>query len=100
MKKTRNKITIIGSKYEPQLLELIPIENLPDFIGGKSPVSEYGEYMNKEQGPWVVEKSSVDDKKHEKSDGKKPEEKKQTEPDEKKSEKLEEHKQEKSDEKN
>jgi len=50
--KTKAKITIIGSKFEPQLLELIDAANLPDFLGGQAKVTEYGEYMNIQQGPW------------------------------------------------
>lgn len=38
--KTRNKITIVGGKYKDKLLEYIDEENLPDFLGGKSPVEE------------------------------------------------------------
>jgi len=51
--KTKAKITICGSKYETQLLELIDAENLPDFLGGKCKVDQYGEVMNIEAGPWV-----------------------------------------------
>mmetsp|Transcript_66689 Transcript_66689/g.77405 ORF Transcript_66689/g.77405 Transcript_66689/m.77405 type:complete len:343 (-) Transcript_66689:184-1212(-) len=51
--KTRAKIEIIGSKYEAKLLELVPAENLPDFLGGKATKSEYGENMTIEKGPWV-----------------------------------------------
>jgi len=55
--KTRNKIKIVGSKYEKELFAVIDPENLPDFLGGKVPVSEYGAYLEKEQGPWVDERN-------------------------------------------
>jgi hypothetical protein len=51
--KTRAKIEIIGSKFEAKLLEIIPAENLPDFLGGKAKESEYGPNLTIEQGPWV-----------------------------------------------
>jgi hypothetical protein len=51
--KTRNKIKILGSKYEKELFEVIDPQNLPDFLGGKVPVSEYGPNLDHEQGPWV-----------------------------------------------
>jgi len=34
--KTVKKISIINSGYEKELLELIPAENLPDFLGGRA----------------------------------------------------------------
>lgn len=52
--KTRNKIKILGSSFQKELLEHIDAENLPDFLGGKVPVEEYGEFLEKEQGPWVT----------------------------------------------
>mmetsp|Transcript_37992 Transcript_37992/g.34022 ORF Transcript_37992/g.34022 Transcript_37992/m.34022 type:complete len:345 (+) Transcript_37992:43-1077(+) len=51
--KTRQKIKIIGSSYQKELLECIDAGNLPDFLGGKVPESEYGKYLENEQGPWV-----------------------------------------------
>lgn len=51
--KTRNKIKILGSKYEKDLFEVVDPENLPDFLGGKIPASEYGENLDNEQGPWL-----------------------------------------------
>jgi len=53
--KTKSKITILGSQYDTQLQEYIDPENLPDFLGGKSTTAEYGEFLNIERGPWVVE---------------------------------------------
>lgn len=32
--KTRNKIKILGSKYQKDLLECVDPDNLPDFLGG------------------------------------------------------------------
>jgi len=51
--KTVKKISIINSGYEKDLLELIPAQNLPDFLGGQATKAEYGDYMEKEDGPWV-----------------------------------------------
>ena len=63
--KTRNKIKILGSSfhkdlfehvnllYEYKLFSQIEAENLPDFLGGKVPVDDYGENLDREQGPWV-----------------------------------------------
>lgn len=50
--RTRNKISILGSSFKKELLEYIDEENLPDFLGGKATVDDYGEYLTKEQGPW------------------------------------------------
>jgi len=52
--KTRNKIKILGSKYEKELFEVIDPQNLPDFLGGKVPATEYGTNLDNEQGPWVT----------------------------------------------
>jgi len=51
--RTKQKIHILGSNYQKKLLEKVDAENLPDFLGGKSTIEEYGEYLTKEQGPWV-----------------------------------------------
>jgi hypothetical protein len=40
--KTRKKITIMGSKYQKDLLELVEAENLPDFLGGSCNCSQHG----------------------------------------------------------
>jgi hypothetical protein len=50
--KTRHKIAILGSNYKSELLEIIDEENLPDFLGGKATVEEYGENLCKDDGPW------------------------------------------------
>lgn len=52
--KTRNKIKVLGSKYEKELHACVDPENLPDFLGGKCTVDQYGENLDIEQGPWVV----------------------------------------------
>lgn len=51
--KTRNKINILGSSYQKELLEVIDEENLPDFLGGKATVDEYGPNFTNNTGPWV-----------------------------------------------
>jgi len=51
--RTKQKIHILGSGYKKKLLEKVDEANLPDFLGGKSTVEEYGQYLTKEQGPWV-----------------------------------------------
>ncbi|EAR98487.2 CRAL/TRIO, amine-terminal domain protein (macronuclear) [Tetrahymena thermophila SB210] len=45
--KTRNKITIIGSGFKEKLLEIIDIDNIPDFLGGNSKCD-----LSKNIGPW------------------------------------------------
>jgi hypothetical protein len=32
--RTRQKIKICGSKYQKELLEVVDVDNLPDFLGG------------------------------------------------------------------
>jgi len=51
--RTKQKIHILGSSYQKKLLEKVDAQNLPDFLGGKATCEEYGQYLNKEQGPWV-----------------------------------------------
>lgn len=46
--KTRKKINIIGGGYKKVLLENIPAENLPDYLGGECPASEF----KWNAGPW------------------------------------------------
>jgi len=51
--RTKQKIHIHGSNFQKKLLEKIDAENLPDFLGGKATSKDYGEFLTKEQGPWV-----------------------------------------------
>lgn len=57
--KTRGKIHILGSNYKKDLLKYIDENDLPDFLGGKVTVEEYGEHFNHEQGPWVKKQSML-----------------------------------------
>jgi len=57
--KTRGKIKILGSKYEKELFEVVDPANLPDFLGGKVPESQYGESLNIASGPWADEQLSL-----------------------------------------
>jgi len=50
--RTKSKISILGSHFQKELLEYVDAENLPDFLGGKATVNEYGEFLTNEQGPW------------------------------------------------
>ncbi len=49
---TVKKIEILGSNYKKKLLEMIPAENIPDFLGGdcKCP----GGCEHSDIGPWNV----------------------------------------------
>lgn len=72
--KTRNKIKILGTSFQKELLEHIDAENLPDFLGGKCTVADYGENLDIEQGPWLeVEKKEevqVEEQKKEEEEAK------------------------------
>lgn len=45
--RTKDKIKIIGSGYQKELLKYVDIEDLPDFLGGKSPHK-----LEDNMGPW------------------------------------------------
>jgi len=51
--KTRSKIHILGSGYKKELLKYVDEKDLPDFLGGKATVEDYGENFSNEQGPWI-----------------------------------------------
>lgn len=48
--RTQKKITTEGSKYQKKLLELVPSENLPDFLGGSCQCP--GGCLSSDAGPW------------------------------------------------
>jgi len=56
--KTKKKVHILGSNFKDKLLNRIDEENLPDFLGGKATIEEYGECLTKEQGPWIKTKQN------------------------------------------
>ncbi len=64
--RTRNKISILGTSYEKELLEVIDAENLPDIYGGKAGVTEYGENFTNIQGPWEAQLRAKENAKKEK----------------------------------
>ena len=55
-KKTLGKMRVLGDKYLDSLLELIDIENIPSFLGGKCTCSHIeGGCLFADIGPWNPE---------------------------------------------
>ena len=51
--RTRSKVRILGSNYQPTLLEHIDAENLPSFLGGTCTCSHVeGGCLYSNAGPW------------------------------------------------
>lgn len=57
--KTRNKISIHGSKFQTELLELVEPENLPTFLGGTCECAQG--CLNANAGPWNPHSLETDD---------------------------------------
>ena len=50
--KTRGKIKIIGSSFKTKLLEYIPENEIPEFLGGSCTCADKGGCINSNIGPW------------------------------------------------
>ncbi|XP_002977355.2 phosphatidylinositol/phosphatidylcholine transfer protein SFH3 [Selaginella moellendorffii] len=50
--KTTSKITVLGYKYQPNLLEVVDASQLPEFIGGTCTCPGEGGCMRSDKGPW------------------------------------------------
>lgn len=47
--RTRKKIIVLGSDFKAKLLEVVPLENLPVFLGGTSMCADFKSSI----GPWT-----------------------------------------------
>uniref|UniRef100_A0A1J3F4D3 Phosphatidylinositol/phosphatidylcholine transfer protein SFH8 n=3 Tax=Noccaea caerulescens TaxID=107243 RepID=A0A1J3F4D3_NOCCA len=50
--KTSSKIHVLGYKYQTKLLEVIDVNELPEFLGGACTCEDQGGCMLSDKGPW------------------------------------------------
>ncbi|KAJ7571577.1 hypothetical protein O6H91_01G167500 [Diphasiastrum complanatum] len=50
--KTASKISVLGSKFQNKLLEIIDASQLPEFLGGTCNCAGEGGCLNSDKGPW------------------------------------------------
>ncbi|PWA99040.1 sec14p-like phosphatidylinositol transfer family protein [Artemisia annua] len=50
--KTAAKIHVLGNKYQSNLLEVIDVSQLPEFLGGLCTCKDRGGCMRSDRGPW------------------------------------------------
>ncbi|ESQ46056.1 hypothetical protein EUTSA_v10000082mg [Eutrema salsugineum] len=50
--KTSSKIHVLGYKYQSKLLEVIDVNELPEFLGGTCTCADQGGCMLSDKGPW------------------------------------------------
>ena len=55
-KETQEKIHILGSDYQPALLELVDAENLPTSFGGKCTCEGFGGCEASRASPWMADR--------------------------------------------
>ncbi|XP_041989466.1 phosphatidylinositol/phosphatidylcholine transfer protein SFH9-like [Salvia splendens] len=51
--RTTMKITVLGTKYQDKLLEVIDASKLPDFLGGSCSCRNQGGCLRSDKGPWT-----------------------------------------------